>query len=1118
MALRSSSLFGTAGIATSNLVQGDLDAALRSFYDSDSLSPKEAQDLVDKAGLSKHPLAPVFRMATNPIVILGLALALHFPVTSSAEWKEFSLQAYRKARTPGFLKGLKPLHALMKDTPKTIGIDVPGVYSGAVSDISSWYQKFVPRWQKAFDNFGRKMTPEDKFLIAVSLDDVGRGLSKFKMRDEAGKVIRVNGKPVGIPSPVNMEAINGALTTEHKVFIGESRGILDDMFTSMFNTEYAKELIQTALDKKGQKFMKRFINSGVDDRIKMVLSPEWNRVSNRLRARGFVVGDYLPNYLPRMLSTTSGPAGLEREEHFVQWLNEMSRKKNLSRRAITQSVGEGLESEAAGSLIERVGGMMPDPMNFDVRSKPWVGKYLNQEGVEHLNELANRTGRYAGRKDQGGISKFPGDPNPSPPLYSLDFSEVIKGYTHATARTYALTATSVIHEGKAWSRGSLLKHASEKLRQVRPNSHPGDIVKASMLEDQFLPILEGRLEHKQALAAQEWAAKKMNYAKALWSVDEVEKANKYGVMDPLEYDFLKSRATKVDNVFNSMPGAEGVRNKLKTWLETDRGPFTLNSMSGGLAGLIYASTIGGNVGAISVNSLQVMLTTVPLIGLKAAGKGLARTVNKLSEYADLRLKKGIGHREAFSSVFKDFTEAGLAETPLVEEALGVTVGSGLTGSFGKTKNAYDKAKGALLAPFGAFEMLNRLVTFEGGASVIEAEAGRALSKIGGEAKQLHLGKLRHLVNQTQFVGGPHNTPYMLAGMNPLLRQYAHFSTSFINYLTDTLPYWGSGAKKYPLGINWGNIGRLAATGGIAYEAGQALGVDLSPGLITGALPAPREGNPFYPMPFVPPIVAAAGSVAMDIHEGKLDKTRYAASMFVPGGLQASKMSMLAGSPQIAKALGRKYVDWNNVTMDGRVAVYTEDGKLVGYETPAGLFMNAVGIPGAGDLAKESELMKFLVSNRDRIHETRKRYMDAFVKNDYREADAIAREYQQAFGFPLQMKDSDWRALEIRRSVPRMESVIQTLPAELRPIYAEMLYRQVMSETGSLLGYDPRMLGSTTPTQRASYRPNANRGTARSPSGYPPRRAPVGVGSLGLSADPYQLMRRPLPQPSRDGTM
>ena len=116
-------------------------------------------------------------------------------------------------------------------------------------------------------------------------------------------------------------------------------------------------------------------------------------------------------------------------------------------------------------------------------------------------------------------------------------------------------------------------------------------------------------------------------------------------------------------------------------------------------------------------------------------------------------------------------------------------------------------------------------------------------------------------------------------------------------------------------------------------------------------------------------------------------------------------------------------------------------------------------------------MGYLLSQRDRIREFRRRYVEARAQNNMDKAQAIQAEYEKAYpGLGgIQLKKSDLEAIYLRREVTRIERLIQTRPPESREMFAGVVSASLGAQAPGFLGTDPGLLGTTTTRQRHGAR-------------------------------------------------
>jgi len=424
------------------------------------------------------------------------------------------------------------------------------------------------------------------------------------------------------------------------------------------------------------------------------------------------------------------------------------------------------------------------------------------------------------------------------------------------------------------------------------------------------------------------------------------------------------------------------------------------------------------------NLLQPMITTMPMTGVRPFLRGVSETISKLQRYFALRFE-GVSHEAAFREVFKEFTERGLGAAPIseavlrdaLEETVATTQGMAAPVLGGDKRKAWQAFKDIAMRMFSATETWNRLVSFE---------AGKAKAIMDGLRGEKALEFASNVVRATQFPAGIGQMPRILLSIPAPWRQFMYFPIRYAGFLAESLR-WGGGLRR-----NWGTIARsILASAVVARMARDILNVDLTRGLMFGALPVPQfEGTPFYPFPVVPPIIGLAGSVVHAVATGDTQHLRYTLPLLAPGGIFFRRAY---------ETLSPKYADYRNRDAQGRIPVYNREGMLIGYQTPLQLFMRAVGFPTISTRA-EQELTQYLLKQRDRIRDFRRRYVNAIMQNKPVEASRIQEEFRRAYPSlgKLQIKKSDLTAYERRMLMARLIRILRTLPKEYRQEFADYI--------------------------------------------------------------------------------
>jgi hypothetical protein len=201
--------------------------------------------------------------------------------------------------------------------------------------------------------------------------------------------------------------------------------------------------------------------------------------------------------------------------------------------------------------------------------------------------------------------------------------------------------------------------------------------------------------------------------------------------------------------------------------------------------------------------------------------------------------------------------------------------------------------------------------------------------------------------------------------------------------------------------------------------------------MVGALPLPSfEKAPFYPFPFVSPAAGVIGGVGKALLTGDASQLGSTAAMLVPGGIPLRRAY---------RNLSPRFADYENKTPDGRIPLYNDEGALLESVTPMQLTLRSLGIQSS-DVAAEQGAAKWLLSQRDRIREYRRNYLQALMENDARKADSVNAEFQKVYPElgPIQVKKTDIKAMENRREISRLHRVARGIPTAYRPIFENII--------------------------------------------------------------------------------
>lgn len=943
------SAFERPTLALGGLAGLDLSVAGRALLAPETLAPTERTTLADRWGLAKGDdvLSRVLRGATNPLVLVGLVLAVRHPIPLARNLFKYSQSLTGLVRKPGVLMrtvgGIDELYHGVPAGRTTL----PEAYKAVLREVRGFGQEYgnklaeiVGRYEQAA---GRPLDRQGGMLLSARLDGL----------DIARK-----------GAPAWFKPIRGSAPFER--LYADARGLTDEVWDKVFTTVKGKGYTKAEM----REVYDQLRNSGIG-----------------IPAKG-KVEHYFPHRVARSLS---------------EW-EEQSRQMMLgshTEREYAQQMLGATGKVSTPHAMERHHLMRLDPKNLKDLS-------------EHLVDPA-RIGRL-----EAAIAE-----NPAIRKYSLDFLPTMESYLHSVSRAYGWTVQG---HGRDIMKG---------VQALKASRQPHNQVRAAIMESSYIPVALGRSTFKQFLTSGNW--------------------------DSVRYEAVKK--------LQDGAGKGIVPEEARTWLMDalgrDRGLTSMRNIQGRVANHLYLGALGISPVAATWNMLQTVLTTVPVIGPKATLEGIKRLFEKAPRYFNAR-KAGMAHELALQKAYPEFGKAGLTGAPLSEEALATAWESSLRNP-PNVKGVYDRAKGAMMAMFQASETIVRLTAFEGTMAKGLAE-GLTVAEVAPIA--------RRVTEATQFLSGPGNIPAFLKEAGPLLRQFGTFPARYLEFLTGPATEIGSGAQAGGLfGLfpnrNLGTLGRAMLSSGLAYEGAQEFfGQDISRGLMFGALPTPVEGSPFYPAPFVPPILSLAGGAAQALWEGDVRPLARQLPITVPGGLQLARMSSVL-APGVAEVIGRQYAGYDQKSPDGRIPLYTSRGRLRGYLTPMQLYMQALGLPpgGPGAMQREREMVQYLVAQRDRIRAARAEFLQAIVENDTRKALRIRDEFEGLYpGLKLQVRSQDLRAVHLRTMIPRLEKMLEDLPKDVRPLFTEMVTTALMQEAENLLGIDPMLLSTAgTIRQREAYR-------------------------------------------------
>ncbi len=993
-------------LAFANLLKGDVDAMTRSIFAPQTLTPHEIQSFRNALFKGKKPdpiLKTITDIATNPLVIIGLAASLYWPIGGTKPLMALAAGLIPKAKAMG--QAMSYVHPAIYNLRS-----VPGLYQAFADSVSAktkFITKHIDGIDKAFGQAGR-ISKAEGYMVAARLDGLNTTKhSLVKMLGSEPEIVAVlGGKNLPIAPGLKV-------------------GMRKEVSTLTGN-------------------LRRWM-SGVRDSIQATPGGE-KRIQDALAKQGLTYGDDVKHYFPRNAQFDKYHLGAIRgttKSRYREFMRKEAKIGPLPKHSIARTSGampsiehlQLLESQgvipqgytnAAKTVFKRWGDDAALEVQKTWRDVQGLGLSSGQADVAFIDRMENYFTKGAGKK--------------------LDFAGRFGG--KATARdtlknmSEALTGARI--KGEDFFQAEL-----QKVGQVMgtPRQYTLDVWDASQRYVNTTGTVHAWHGTKVGKRINDIAAEPGVWGDQPWLESYVYDDLVPHVMGNKSWQelrrsiwFSQSKA-KVHQWVKTHPIVDQMGTKNKEWLMKVTGD-TAGSWSGEGAGAsishwFHLSTLGGNISPASKNSLQTLITTLNVVGARGMYRGLKGVPGsegalvKMGRYLKMITVEGKTTKDAFRLAFPEYVKDMGDASQIVESLLaGDIAKEGLAKKI-LTKGTWEKVKTAMLMPFSTSESGNRLVSYYAGRNqhlYLNAHKLAVATSAGRDLILNEAGKVgQTLTMTTQFTGGPLGIPRAIMNTFAPWRQFMHFPMRFASMLHGSVRM---GAD--PMKMDLGTIGRTLAGSTAAYVAARnLLGVDLSSGLMFGALPVPvYEGAPFYPFPLVPPALGVIGTAAKALHTGEARDLGAMAALLIPGGIGARKAY---------RALHPKYADYKNKTPDGRIPIYNNKHALIGAVTPLQLTLKALGLRPSG-VAAEQGAAQWLLAQREKLRAYRRDYLQALMENDNRKAEAVQREFKKAYPElgPLQVKKSDIRALENRRQVSRLHRIEKGLPSAYRPLFSQIL--------------------------------------------------------------------------------
>ena len=988
-------------LAFSNLLRGNIDGMTRAMLSPDTLSPNQLKSVTDilTKGKKQNPfIKTILDIATNPVVILGLIAGLKYPMGSTQVLLDIRKGLLPKAAAMSKLAGFT--HGAMQKL-RTI----PGAFE-ALWDTSKGASDFAIHHGGKLNTAltsGGSLSKAEGVLISMRLDGLDKASHYMvKALGNEPEFVSFFGKK-GVPIAANLQ---GKMSPKLISIADKTKNAYKGIWGKLTADPKKWGRIEKSLENKGYK-----IGGKVEDFHPH--SGEFNRYYKTALRGGN--GIEYRRYLHEDVLKRVGPHEIKRELGMFANADELLMAEQAGvipmgfNAKVMQPIMNRWTQQAAATTgkiwddVSRLGlSTAEEQSEFIARMTSYytkgAGKNLNfvarlgspKRARETLGAMASslQNAKVGGTVPQelteiGKVLAIPGQ-------YSLDPWKTAQRYVNSVATDYAYHGLG----------------NSDKMQKIisTPGIFKGEPHVESYLLDNLMPHVLG---HK--------------------SWPQMQRSLSDGIRKDKILSWLKNHPMVEQTL-----GAD--KNKVLIDYFSKSGSLSQEAIGGQVANWFHISTLGLNLSATSANSMQTFITTMNNVGAKGIYRGLhgfageEGLLQKVPKYFNA-LRKGIKPNDAFKVAFPEFVaEQGDWSKTASRLLSGDVAASGMPKLF-KAKGVWDKVKGAMMTPFSGTEAGNQLLSFYSGRNQHLFENAAKLTSAGTRAAvQANASKAGgSLALLTQFAGGPLGIPTGIMNMNPMWRQYMHFPMRFMSYLHGSLRMGVDPSK-----LDWGTIGRVMSGSTAMYIAGRnLLGMDLSRGLVAGAMPIPGyEKAPFYPFPFVPPAASILGEAGKALLTGDTRQLGATGAMLVPGGT-ALRRAYVNLTP--------RYASYNDRTPDGRIPLYNRDKSLVGTLSPMELTLKAIGLRPQS-VSAEVGAAKWLVSQRDRIRGYRRNFTQALFENDAREAEKINREFQKVYPElgPLKIKKTDIKALENRREIARLQRIEKGISKAYRPLFSQVI--------------------------------------------------------------------------------
>lgn len=489
------------------------------------------------------------------------------------------------------------------------------------------------------------------------------------------------------------------------------------------------------------------------------------------------------------------------------------------------------------------------------------------------------------------------------------------------------------------------------------------------------------------------------------------------------------------------PFGQSIRRRLEEFADKDITLARGAGRTGSIAGYLYSTHLGFNLGSATLNLMQPVISTGRFVEVPYLLQGYKEALSTMGRYMTGRA----GVKKAFltpAEKWEIMTKAApidvLEDAGIGPSALELIDAVGFSGSnLRPAAGLLDKAVEGSLKLFEKTEWLNRLTT-------VYAQRAKQAAQGLNVADDIARQEVKSLVSETQFGGHWLNTPsaFLDPGSplsNPLLRQFASFPLRMVTLTTNVAPHIGG--PNVALNVLRDTIRGLGLSA-FVYEMGKStLGPGIERGLYAGTY------SDLINNPPIPPAVDIPLKALQAMSQGDAELLKKELPRLFPGGVAASRALSMA--PDLSStpfgALQRQYVDWNQRAPTGEVPLFKADGTLIEWVDPVSLVGRKIGL--SRDDTTPQQRDKWLLNQRDQILQYRREAVKALINNDSAKVSQISAEFQKRFGFELTVTQDQVRDFQRLQAAPRTDRILERLPVAARPVYAEAVGTKMQMQTG-----------------------------------------------------------------------